>query len=118
MAVQQWPSAVRYPKRNALACRSSSKTQTSSVAQAARYCPVWLHGYRRANAALMDTLNAPVKIRQQRLGHTDSRVTLATYTHVGADECRLARPLGEISLRSKAQHKKSYRVRQPTPISP
>src|SRR5437879_9612166 len=80
MAVQQWPSAVRYPKRNALACRSSSKTQTASVAQAARYCPVWLHGFRRANAALMDTLNAPVKIRQQRLGHTDSRVTLDTYT--------------------------------------
>ena len=72
-----------------------------------------LHGFRHANATLMDALNAPVKIRQQRLGHTDSRVTLDTYTHVGADERQLAKQLGEVLWRSVAENEKGLQFRKP-----
>jgi len=59
--------------------------------------PCGLHGFRHGNATLMDKLNVPVKVRQQRLGHTDARITLDTYTHaVTADERQFAGQLGEI----------------------
>jgi integrase len=66
----------------------------------------------------MDTLNAPVKIRQQRLGHTDSRVTLDTYTHAGAEERQLARQLGEVLWRSVAENKKGLQFRKPEALVP
>jgi hypothetical protein len=52
------------------------------------------------NATLMDQLNAPVKTRQQRLGHSDSKITLDVYTHaVSGDDKRIAEELGGILYR-------------------
>jgi hypothetical protein len=45
-----------------------------------------LHAFRRANATLMDRLNVPMKIRQQRLGHSDPRITLGTYTYLASSD--------------------------------
>ena len=45
----------------------------------------------------MDGLSAPMKVRQQRLGHSDPRLTMDTYTHMAsADDEQLAEQLGEI----------------------
>lgn len=56
-----------------------------------------LHAFRHANATLMDRLHVPMKIRQQRLGHSDPRITLGTYTHLASsDDERIATQLGEI----------------------
>ena len=55
------------------------------------------HAFRRLNATLLDRLQAPVKIRQERLGHSDPRVTLGTYTHIASeDERRIAENLSGI----------------------
>ena len=57
-----------------------------------------LHAFRHTNGSLMDRLNAPMKIRQERLGHAPgSNITLAIYTHaVGEDDRLLAEQLGEM----------------------
>jgi integrase len=56
-----------------------------------------LHAFRHANASLMDELRVPMKVRQQRLGHSDPRLTMNTYTHMAsADDERIATQLGEI----------------------
>jgi integrase len=56
-----------------------------------------LHAFRHANASLMDRFQVPMKVRQQRLGHSDPKITLGTYTHVaGEDDARIATQLGEI----------------------
>jgi integrase len=45
----------------------------------------------------MDRLGAPLKVRQQRLGHSDPHLTLAVYTHVASeDDARIAGQLGRI----------------------
>ena len=59
------------------------------------YCG--LHAFRHANSSLMDRLGTPVKVRQQRLGHSDPNITLGTYTHVASEhDRRIAAQLGEI----------------------
>ncbi len=56
-----------------------------------------LHAFRHANSSLMDRLGVPVKVRQQRLGHSDPNITLGIYTHVASeDDRRIAAQLGEI----------------------
>jgi integrase len=57
-----------------------------------------LHAFRHANGSLMDRLNAPMKIRQERLGHAaGSEITMALYTHsVGEDHRRVADQIGEL----------------------
>jgi integrase len=56
-----------------------------------------LHAFRHANASLMDEMQVPMKVRQQRLGHSDPRLTMNTYTHMAsADDERIAEQLGEI----------------------
>jgi integrase len=45
-----------------------------------------LHSFRHANAAMLDTLNVPLKVRQERLGHSDSRLTLDVYTHTNRED--------------------------------
>jgi integrase len=57
-----------------------------------------LHAFRHTNGSLMDRLNAPMKVRQERLGHAPgSNITLAVYTHaVGEDDRLLADQLGEM----------------------
>jgi len=57
-----------------------------------------LHAFRHANSSLMDRLNTPMKIRQERLGHAQgSAITMAIYTHaVSEDDRKLATQLGEM----------------------
>jgi integrase len=64
-----------------------------------------LHAFRHTNGSLMDRLNAPTKIRQERFGHAPgSNITLAIYTHaVDADDRRLAEQLGEMSCPNVAK---------------
>jgi integrase len=52
----------------------------------------------------MDQLNAPIKARQDRLGHTDSRTTLGRYTHVlSEDDRRIALQIGSVLWHSVAK---------------
>jgi len=40
---------------------------------------------------------APLKVRQERLGHSDPRLTLGVYTHVASeDDSRVASELGKV----------------------
>lgn len=64
-----------------------------------------LHAFRHTNSTLMDHLGVPLKLRQQRLGHSDSSLTLDVYTHVvSEDDVRFAEQLDEI-LRPNAPKK-------------
>jgi len=45
----------------------------------------------------MDRLGVPLKVRQQRLGHSDPRLTLEVHTHVASeDDVRFAAQLDGI----------------------
>jgi integrase len=58
---------------------------------------IGLKAFRHANMTLLDRIGAPLKIRQERVGHTDSRLTLGTYTHIASeDDRRVAEALGKI----------------------
>lgn len=53
-----------------------------------------MHAFRHGNATVLDHLNAPMKVRQERLGHVDPK-TMMGYTHlVGADDRRIAAEMG------------------------
>ena len=45
-----------------------------------------LHAFRHTNGTLMDRLGVPLKVRQQRLGHSDPSRTLGTYTHIASED--------------------------------
>jgi integrase len=52
------------------------------------------HAFRHGNASLLDHLAAPMKVRQDRLGHADPLTTMG-YTHViGDDHRKVAEQLG------------------------
>ena len=55
------------------------------------------HAFRHANATLMNSFGASLKLRQERLGHAQgSRVTETIYTHVISEDARrIAEQLGE-----------------------
>lgn len=56
-----------------------------------------LHAFRHGVETVMDRWGVPLKVRQQRLGHSDPRTTLGVYTHaVGEDERKLAEKLGNV----------------------
>jgi|SRR5579872_6761944 len=56
-----------------------------------------LHAFRHTNSTLMDRLGVPLKVRQQRLGHSDPSLTLGVYTHVeSGDDVRVALQLDGI----------------------
>jgi integrase len=46
------------------------------------------HAFRHANATLLDRMNSPMKIRQQRLGHSKAEMTLSLYTHIADEDAR------------------------------
>jgi integrase len=48
------------------------------------------HAFRHANAALMDRFGVPMKVRQERLGHSDPSITLGIYKHVVGEDSRIA----------------------------
>jgi len=55
-----------------------------------------MHAFRHGNATIMDQASAPLKIRQDRLGHVDPKTTLS-YTHViSEDEKRVAAEFDEV----------------------
>jgi integrase len=55
----------------------------------------------------MDRLGIPLKVRQQRLGHSDPSFTLSVYTHVASeDDVRFAEQLDGI-LRPNAPKKEN-----------
>ena len=54
------------------------------------------HAFRHGNATLLDSLHAPLAVRQERLGHVDPKTTMG-YTHfVSADDLRVAEELGAL----------------------
>ena len=54
------------------------------------------HGFRHGNASALDHLRAPMRVRQDRLGHHDPETTML-YTHtVSEDERTVAEQLGEL----------------------
>ena len=54
------------------------------------------HAFRHANATMMDRLGTPLKVRQERLGHSDPHLTQSIYTHVASEDSRrVAAQLGE-----------------------
>ena len=54
------------------------------------------HGFRHGNASMLDHLRAPMKVRQNRLGHADPKTTMG-YTHtISADERNVAEQLGAL----------------------
>lgn len=56
-----------------------------------------LHAFRHLNSSMMDRLSVPMKVRQQRLGHSDPRLTMNTYTHTSSeDDMKFAAQLGGI----------------------
>jgi len=66
-----------------------------------------LHAFRHTNSTLMDRLGVPLKVRQQRLGHSDPSLTLDVYTHVASeDDERFAEQLDGI-LRPNAPKKEN-----------
>jgi integrase len=55
-----------------------------------------LHAFRHCNATELDRMGAPIKVRQDRLGHADSATTFG-YTHAASeDHRRVAAELGRI----------------------
>jgi integrase len=56
------------------------------------------HAFRHGNSTLLDQLQAPLKLRLNRLGHSSANVTMG-YTHViGADDRKVASELGKLLL--------------------
>ena len=54
------------------------------------------HGFRHGNASALDHLRAPMRVRQDRLGHVDPKTTMQ-YTHViSSDERNVAEQLGAL----------------------
>jgi len=66
-----------------------------------------LHAFRHTNSTLMDRLQVPLKVRQERLGHSDPSLTLGVYTHVASeDDFRFVEQLDGI-LRPNAPKRKT-----------
>jgi integrase len=54
------------------------------------------HAFRHGNATLLDQLNVPMAVRQNRLGHTDPKTTMEYTSVVSEDERKTAAELGRI----------------------
>jgi integrase len=50
--------------------------------------PAGFHAFRHTSATILDQLQAPMKIRQQRMGHASAELTLNTYTHIMTAEAQ------------------------------
>jgi integrase len=60
-----------------------------------RIAPRGLHAFRHGQGTLLDQMNVPVKVRQQRLGHASAELTLNIYTHaISSDERKFVEELG------------------------
>jgi hypothetical protein len=57
---------------------------------------IGLHAFRHCDASELDRMGAPIKLRQDRLGHSDAETTFG-YTHAHSeDHRRVAAELGRI----------------------
>jgi hypothetical protein len=54
------------------------------------------HAFRHGNATLLDSLHAPMAVRQERLGHVDARSAMENTHVVTADKVRVAGELGAL----------------------
>lgn len=62
-----------------------------------------LHAFRHGNATELDRMNAPMKVRQERLGHVESATTM-NYTHlVSEDDRAISEKLGDILMPTDAE---------------
>ena len=76
-----------------------------------------LHAFRHTNSTLMDRLGVPLKVRQQRLGHSDPSLTLGVYTHVASeDDLRFAEQLDVILRPNAPQKENGLEVDAPKPL--
>lgn len=65
-----------------------------------------LHSFRHSNASMMDALRVPMKVRQQRLGHSDIKLTMNVYTHVASeDDEKTAEQIADVLWSSVAKSK-------------
>jgi integrase len=59
--------------------------------------PGGLHAFRHLNGTLMDHFGTPMKVRQERLGHSSAMITLDRYSHsLGQDHRAVAAELGKM----------------------
>jgi integrase len=66
-----------------------------------------LHAFRHANASMMDALAVPMKVRQQRLGHSDITLTMNVYTHIASeDDTQAAEQIAGVLWPNVAKSKK------------
>jgi integrase len=55
------------------------------------------HAFRHTSATILDQIQAPLKVRQDRLGHAKAEMTLNIYTHVQNEEAvRIAERFDEV----------------------
>jgi integrase len=63
-----------------------------------------LHAFRHTSATLMDSMQVPLRVRTDRLGHSDALLTLNTYTHaIPAEDRRIANQIGELFRPTQSQ---------------
>jgi|HubBroStandDraft_6_1064221.scaffolds.fasta_scaffold75461_2 integrase len=66
-----------------------------------------LHAFRHANASMMDALAVPMKVRQERLGHSDITLTMNVYTHIASeDDTQAAEQIAGVLWPNVAKSKK------------
>jgi integrase len=69
-----------------------------------------LHAFRHGNISIMDRFGVPLKVRMERIGHSDPALTMGLYTHIASeDDLKFAERLGEI-LRPNAPKSKKEGV--------
>jgi integrase len=76
-----------------------------------------LHAFRHTNSTLMDRLGVPLKVRQERLGHSDPSLTLGVYTHVASeDDFRFVEQLDGILRPNAPKKENGSGVESPKPL--
>jgi len=71
-----------------------------------------LHAFRHGNATVLDRMNVPMKVRQERLGHIESSTTKG-YTHLVTEDDRLvSKKLGEILMPKDANFAGEERLKE------
>lgn len=72
------------------------------------------HAFRHASATILDRMKAPLKIRQQRMGHASAEITLSRYTHVIDEDARaVAASFDRFISPTTSQHTKTKRNTDP-----
>jgi len=66
-----------------------------------------LHAFRHGNISIMDRFGVPLKVRMERIGHSDPALTLGPYTHIASeDDVKFAEQLGEFCAQMRPNRKK------------